>query len=199
MKKIIFIFAVIFTMQSANAWFGDYYGTTTGRGHTLSNYDATLGEIGDWMQLAIPISALIYSTAIGDWEGDWQLAESYGATWATTEILKKTVREERPGEPEDGKGQSFPSGHTSAAFAGAGYWQRRYGWEIGVPMYAAAAFVGYSRVRVKMHNWTDVGVGAALGIGFNYLFTSRYKKDGLKVSVAPTDGGGAYMSFSTKF
>ncbi|MDR0727092.1 MAG: phosphatase PAP2 family protein, partial [Rickettsiales bacterium] len=135
-------------------------------------------------------------TAIGDLAGNLQLIKSVGATWAATEILKRTVREERPREPKGSKGLSFPSGHTSFAFSGAVYWQRRYGWEIGVPMYAAAAFVGYSRVRVKMHDWVDVAVGAGLGIGFNLLFTDRYKNT--SVVATPTDGG-AYIGFRTKF
>lgn len=55
------------------------------------------------------------------------------------------------------------------AFSGAAYWQRRYGWEIGVPMYALASFVGYSRVRVKMHNYADVAAGGAY-LGFRTRF-----------------------------
>ncbi|MDR0804010.1 MAG: phosphatase PAP2 family protein [Rickettsiales bacterium] len=151
---------------------------------------------GDYMQIAIPLSGLVYSAIIGDWDGSLQLAESAGATMAATYILKYTIREERPYQQEDTPGATFPSGHTSFAFAGAGYWQMRYGWWVGAPMYAAAAFVGYSRVLARQHNWLDVSVGAAIGIGFNMLFTTRYIPDGL--SVAPTDGG-AMLRFNTRF
>ncbi|HOY47684.1 MAG TPA: phosphatase PAP2 family protein, partial [Alphaproteobacteria bacterium] len=65
------------------------------------------------------------------------------------------------------------------------------------PMYAAASFVGYSRIRAKAHNWADVIGGAVVGTAFGYLFTSRYS-DNTSVSVEPTDGG-AYLHFSTKF
>ena len=153
---------------------------------------------GDYLQIAIPLSGFIYSAIIGDWRGTGQLGLSFGATWATTEILKKTIREERPDAPEGSHGDTFPSGHTSAAFAGAGYWQRRYGWAVGTPMYAAATFVAYSRVQAHAHNWLDVATGAAIGIGFNYLFTSRYVPAGTEISVAPTDGG-AMFRFSTQF
>jgi len=194
-----YLFFVLFFVYSSDAsafFFDGTYEYTTARGHVVGKPAATMGEIGDWLQILLPASAFIYSTAIGDWQGNKQLAYSVGSTWATTEILKVTIQEERPHSPEDTKGRTFPSGHTSFAFSGAAYWQRRYGWEIGVPMYAAAAFVGYSRVRVKMHNWSDVAVGAALGIGFNLLFTDRY--DVTSISVAPTDGG-AYMRFRTRF
>jgi membrane-associated phospholipid phosphatase len=198
MKKFftILVLSSVIT-SSANAFFfNGTYEYTTYRGHEVGRTAAFIGEVGDWLQILIPISAAVYSTAIGDWEGNKQLALSVGSTWATTEMLKSAVGEERPNAPEGSVGRTFPSGHTSFAFSGAAYWQRRYGWEIGVPMYAAATYVAYSRVRVKMHNWLDVATGAALGIGFNYLFTDRYENT--SISVSPTSGG-AYVSFSTKF
>jgi len=58
---------------------------------------------------------------------------------------------------------SFPSGHTSAAFATATVLQRKWGWRAGVPAYAAAAFVGATRLQ-HVHYLSDVTFGAALGI-----------------------------------
>ena len=195
-KYLFFVLFFIYSFDAQAFFFDGGYEYTTARGYVVGRSAATMGEFGDWIQILLPASAFIYSASIDDWQGTKQLAYSVGSTWATTEVLKITIQEERPHAPEGTKGRTFPSGHTSFAFAGAAYWQRRYGWEIGVPMYAAAAFVGYSRVRVKMHNWTDVAVGAALGIGFNLLFTDRY--DNTSISVVPTDGG-AYLRFNTRF
>ena len=190
-KKIIFAIAIAMAPRFANAMLWGPISESQGRAAGM------IERAGDWGQLAIPISAAIYSAVIGDWNGAGQLAMSYGSTAAATYALKYTIREERPYEPEGAKGTTFPSGHTSSAFAGAGYWQRRYGWHIGAPMYAAAAFVGYSRVRTGWHNWLDVGTAAAIGIGFNYLFATRYAPDA-QISVQPTDGG-AYLSFIQRF
>jgi membrane-associated phospholipid phosphatase len=110
---------------------------------------------------------------------------------AATYILKYTTNEERPYQDEDSSGHTFPSGHTSFAFAGAGYWQTRYGWRIGAPMYAAAAFVGYSRNHARMHSWLDIATGAALGVGFNILFATRYNSGDTQIFIAPTEGGAA--------
>ena len=151
---------------------------------------------GDWLQLLIPFSALAYSSVIADWEGVSELALSYGTTAVATEILKNTIREERPYQPEGEDGKTFPSGHTSAAFAGASYWQTRYGWAVGAPMYAAAAYVGWTRVEAYKHNWLDVFAGAALGIGVNFIFVTRYP--GVKTLITPTDGGIA-LHISTNF
>lgn len=188
MKKIIIISLLsIICVQNAFA-----------RGTPLSINDKAIENVGTILQFAIPLSAFVYSTYIGDYEGDKQLGKTMGSTFLTTEILKSTVKADRPTEPDGTKGRSFPSGHTSFAFAGAGYWQHRYGWYIGAPMYAAASFVGYSRVKAKAHNFADVVGGTVVGLAFSYWFTTEYNNETTQLSIAPTDGG-AYVSFNTKF
>jgi len=153
---------------------------------------------GDVLQLAIPFSALGYSAASDDEPGVEQLGYVAGSTLAATYIMKYTIREERPYQDEETTGHTFPSGHTSLAFAGAGYWQQRYGWRVGAPMYAAAAFVGYSRNHARMHTWLDISTGAAIGVGSNLLFTSRYDDENTQIRIAPTDGG-AMLGLDAKF
>jgi membrane-associated phospholipid phosphatase len=77
-----------------------------------------------------------------------------------TEVLKVTVRRERP-DGSDNK--SFPSGHTSNAFALAAVAERHYGWKVGVPGYLLAGLVGASRVEQDRHWLSDVVAGATLG------------------------------------
>jgi membrane-associated phospholipid phosphatase len=64
----------------------------------------------------------------------------------------------------DGTRYSFPSGHTSSAFATATVLQRHYGWKAGLPAYALAAYVGGSRLAENRHYLSDVLFGAALGV-----------------------------------
>ena len=64
----------------------------------------------------------------------------------------------------DGSKYSFPSGHTSAAFTTATVLQRHYGWRVGIPAYAMAAYVGGSRMAENRHYLSDVLFGAAVGI-----------------------------------
>ena len=77
-----------------------------------------------------------------------------------TEVLKKTVKRERPNGEDN---QSFPSGHTSNAFTLATVVQRHYGWKIGAPAYALAGIVGVSRLQQNKHYLSDVVMGGALG------------------------------------
>jgi membrane-associated phospholipid phosphatase len=80
---------------------------------------------------------------------------------ATTEILKRTTRRERP----DGRSRhSFPSGHSAAAFATATVVQAEFGWRFGVFAYAFAGWVAASRVQIQRHYLSDVVAGAAIGI-----------------------------------
>ena len=58
---------------------------------------------------------------------------------------------------------SFPSGHTSAAFATATVLHRKWGWRGGIPAYGVATYIGISRLE-KVHYLSDVMFGAGVGI-----------------------------------
>ena len=69
--------------------------------------------------------------------------------------------------------QSFPSGHTTAAFAFASVlsretqmWWPHSRWYIGTAAYAGATLVGVSRLYNNMHWASDVLGGAAIGTVF---------------------------------
>lgn len=100
---------------------------------------------------------------------------------AVTYGLKYAVDEERP-NGEDG---SFPSGHTATTFAGAEFVRKQYGWAWGAPMYAAAGFVGWSRVATDDHWWHDVLAGAAIGVLSNHDLSEWPTRFG-GLSVMPT-------------
>lgn len=103
--------------------------------------------------------------------------------------LKYAVDEERP----NGKDGSFPSSHTSVTFAGAEFIRKQYGWGWGAPAYAAASYVGWSRVHTQ-HHWThDVLAGAAIGILSNYNLSDLSTPwGGLDVGPAMFQAGDEY-------
>ncbi|MDN3647395.1 phosphatase PAP2 family protein [Reinekea marina] len=139
---------------------------------------------GDIVQLALPLTALVATYTLDDPEGRKQFLWSFGSTFAVTHILKRTVNKERP----DGSNTlSFPSGHTSSAMSGAAFLQKRYGWDVGLPAYLAAGFVGYSRVHAQKHDWVDVSAGALLAIGMNEWFVSE--RLDLEVGLMPSQDG----------
>ena len=144
-------------------------------------WEFVLEESGDILQLALPATGALISILKKDCEGTKQLAISYGTTIALTYALKHTIRKQRP----EGRNRfdSFPSGHTSSAFSGASFIQRRYGWGYGIPAYVLASIVGISRMEApdEYHDGWDVLAGAAIGIGSTYLFTKPYEEPRLEM------------------
>lgn len=191
-----FLFALILVLTAPAAWSQTYFEPAAGDVYSPGSRQKKIGTSTDIAVIALPAAALIGVLAQKDWKGLIQGVETAGATAAATLILKYAVKERRP----DGSNMhSFPSGHTSVSFATAGFLQRRYGWKVGAPAYAIAAYVGWGRVYAKKHHWWDVVAGGAIGAGCAYIFTTPFAKKH-KLSLAPvydgtTAGMTAYMEF----
>jgi membrane-associated phospholipid phosphatase len=142
-------------------------------------------ETGDVLQLLIPAAAYTTTFILDDREGRRQFYKSLLVNIGVTYGLKLSIDKDRP----EGHGDfAFPSAHTSSAFQGATFLQRRYGWKYGVPAYVAAAFVGFSREEADKHDQVDVLSGAVIGIVSGYLLASP-RKD---ASLAPVASDGFY-------
>jgi len=152
--------------------------TLTISGPLLASHKSNNETAGDITQIALPLAAVTASLYHYDKPGLIEFAYAGLTTMAAVEILKYSVNRKRP----NGHDRSFPSGHTAAAFVGAGYLQMRYGWAYGIPAYLLAGFTGYSRVESKNHWTSDVIAGAAIGIGANLLFTHPYQD---KIKIIP--------------
>ena len=110
---------------------------------------------------------------------------------AVTQTIKFSVGRTRP----DGTSLSFPSGHTSSAFATAAVLQRNLGWKAGIPAYGVAAYVGASRIQMKRHYLSDVAFGAAIGIMAGRTVTIG--RGSARFAVAPAAApGGAGVNFT---
>jgi membrane-associated phospholipid phosphatase len=108
----------------------------------------------------------------------FELALSIAASSVVMEFLKIAINRERPADKYPGvifvngevHGQSFPSGHTTLAFATATTLALNFRkWYIVIPAYLWAGSVGYSRLYLGKHYPGDVLAGAAIGIGGGYL------------------------------
>lgn len=92
------------------------------------------------------------------------LATSYAIMGTTTIAIKSSVHIERPDGSSD---NSFPSGHTATAFAGAEFmWQEYKDQSVwyGIAGYAVATGTGLFRMYNNKHWLTDVAAGAGIGI-----------------------------------
>ena len=132
---------------------------------------STASDIG---RDALVASAFLVPAVQEDWHGDLQALGSIGAAFALTQGAKQAFPRLRPDGSDN---DSFPSGHSSTAFAAAATLQNRYGWQAGVPAQLVAAFVGVARVQAHKHHWTDVLAGAAIGEATGFLITSKRNPD----------------------
>jgi undecaprenyl-diphosphatase len=111
------------------------------------------------------------------------VASSVAATVIITSIAKYSIKRSRPFETypfiekeSAGGSPSFPSGHTSEAFALATSVSLTYPkWYIIAPSFLWAGAVGYSRMDLGVHYPSDVLAGAILGAGCAWL-TLRVNK-----------------------
>ena len=151
-------------------------------------------NIGTDIAIALPVIAGGIALSKDDLTGVAQLTVDTGLTVGTVYGLKHVVREQRPDHSDF---QSFPSDTAALAFAPAQFLWDRYGWQVGLPAYAAAGFVGWSRVDAKKHHWYDVAASAGLAFGFSKLFTTRYRAPGLYYGAeASPDGGYIHLSYN---
>lgn len=128
--------------------------------------------ISDIGQLACIMPGTVLNYTNGDHEGNFQLASSVVTTLASTFLLKYLTQEKRPfGNTFD----SFPSAHTSSAFAGAGFITKRYGLAYGLPALSLAALVGYLRLTSGWHYSHDVYCGATIGILCSFTCTKAIR------------------------
>jgi membrane-associated phospholipid phosphatase len=144
-------------------------------------WEYVLEDSGDILQIAIPAAAGLTTLLKKDWKGSKQFMFSYATGFLITHSLKKIVRKERP----EGRRlyDAFPSGHTTSAFIGASFIQRRYGWKYGKWAYLGASIVGVSRMEGPdgWHDFWDVLAGATIGIGSTYIFTTPYMQEHFEI------------------
>jgi hypothetical protein len=117
------------------------------------------------------------------------LAVSFGFAYG----LKNITHVKRP---NSNSRDSFPSEHSTAAFAIATMQAQFHPSEAPL-WYLGAAVIGVSRVQLHEHHWSDVFAGAVLGFGTARLELSSHR--GLLLYPIMNDDGGAGLELSIKF
>ena len=155
----------------------------------------------------------------------WHGTEAVLFAQGITMILKGTLGRSRPFVSSDtnpadfrfgggfgnGERSSFPSGHTSTAFAAAaavtaetGRWWPKSTWIVGPLMYGGASLVGLSRMYHNRHWGSDVMLGAAIGtfsgqkiVQYSHKHPHNvFDRVMLRTKVTPTADGGMEMRVS---
>lgn len=153
----------------------------------------TISDANKGVTIGIPIGWLAY----GIIDKNNRITRE-GITWTAAQLvngaltygLKAAVNRPRPAasDPtlialEDERIHSFPSGHTSSAFALATFISLDHPqWYVVTPSYLFASLVGYSRCYLGVHYPSDVIAGALLGSGSAWLSdrADRWIREGSK-------------------
>ncbi len=188
------------------------------RGPTLGTLGDTLEGLGDGRSFLL-LGGFYLVGAIGRdskaknvfFDG---LSASLLASGMITPILSTLVGRERPTAEQGAysfhpfEGRSFPSGHSTQAFAVASVIATSYDqlW-VKVAAYGAATVGSYARVRRGKHFPTDVVVGAVVGtavgrsvVHFNRKLRSGEKEPesaGASLTLLPRLGSGSFGASAT--
>jgi undecaprenyl-diphosphatase len=133
------------------------------------------------MAPAVPISILSMGLATSNTDatiGGLQIGAGILLSTATTLAMKKLLQRPRPYDSYPDllhplaheSSYSFPSGHTSVAFATATSLSLQFQkWYITLPAFLWATAVGYSRMYLGVHYPSDVLIGIVVGMTTAYL------------------------------
>lgn len=164
---------------------------------TTSSSNSTIEKAGQGVAIALPVIAGGISLYKDDYTGLAEMSVDTILTVGTSYALSHyIVREQRPDHSD---WHSFPSNTEALAFAPAAFLWDRYGWRYGVPAYAAAAFVGYSRVDARQHHWWDVATSAAIGWTYSEIFTTRFHPGDRLTTGAYATPEGAYVGLTYRW
>lgn len=153
-----------------------------------SNFQINVSKSVYPLSLATPLTMLSVGLIKKDkslQQKSFKIIGSLLINTAITQGLKYTINRQRPYDAYPSlihpynieTDPSFPSGHTSTAFALVTSLSLQYKkWYVVVPAFAWATSVGYSRLYLGEHYTTDVFAGAAIGIGNAYLSNWLTKK-----------------------
>lgn len=151
--------------------------------HTFKAISNTTGLISFGVPVGIYSYSLFVDDKITQKKGLFLIETAVVNTLITT-AMKYSIQRERPFVTypqliplDKGGSPSFPSGHTSDAFALATSLTMAYNtWYVAIPSYAWATSVGYSRMHLGVHYPSDVLAGAIVGTCSAWLSSYLNKK-----------------------
>lgn len=171
----------------------------------------TLGDAsrwGDWMGQMIP--NFLYTGGMGiasyfhdpkAWDRAMGMAKATIYSSLVTSTLKYTVKEPRPNNGSEKN--SFPSGHSTTAFAFSGYVAAEHGWGWGSAALLLSSFTAYSRINDNRHYLHDVTAGATIGWvygwGISRLQKNKREKENTGFIVPVLDSDIAGLAFYREF
>lgn len=183
MKKVIFLFAAFFSLTgfSQNVDLNILKTVNGWNSRPMINFSKALSHSETILAVAVPAGIAVYGL-IDRESGALSKAVTIGASVVGSLVisggLKYAVGRQRPYKAhpgiitayDDSGSSSFPSSHTSTAFALATSLSLEFPkWYVIAPSFVWATGVAYSRMNLGMHYLSDVAAGMLIGAGTAYL------------------------------
>lgn len=184
------------------------------RNHFVKNLGPGQASNSDDVQDALPTAGVFvatwaYANLTDDNDGRseaWAMLEAAGLSGVTAYALKYAGGREGPDETDNpnewrkGGSGSFPSQHTTAAFAVgtvlAESGNDEFRWLRRLLGYGLGAFTGYERLKHNAHWLSDTVAGAALGTASAHFTMNRdTRTEESSFSVVPAAGGGVMLTY----
>lgn len=152
------------------------YHFSASEGNLLMSHNTaeSVGTLGNGM-IGVTIAA---AQIAFDQENGLKTGQALFLTTISHMSLAAIFQRERPNQKSDFLPfpSSFPSGHSSSAFALAGSMAYSYGWVGAIPGYLFASAISISRIKENRHWASDVVAGGFLG---TYWARAAFKKHDL--------------------
>lgn len=183
MTKVLPFLAFLFCFSISNAQNIDIDLLEQINGNRNTDLESTMkGITNSVAPISIGAPVIIYAVGLIEKDSVTKrkaifIGESLAASAFISLALKNIVKRDRPYEtyPQidnvtEESSYSFPSAHTSSAFATATSLSMVYPkWYVIAPSFLWAGAVGYSRMYLGVHYPSDVLAGAIVGSGSAYL------------------------------
>jgi membrane-associated phospholipid phosphatase len=183
MSKIISLFILLFCFSVSNAQNSDIDLLKKINLNRNTGIESTMiGITNSVMPISIGTPVIIYAVGLIEKDSTTKkkaifIGETLAASVFISVALKSITKRDRPYDTYPDidnvtveNSYSFPSAHTSSAFATATSLSMAYPkWYVIAPSFLWAGTVGYSRMYLGVHYPTDVLAGAIVGSGSAYL------------------------------
>ncbi|WP_348822241.1 phosphatase PAP2 family protein [Flavobacterium aestuarii] len=183
MPKLIYLFILLFFFSISNAQNPDIDLLEKINLNRNTNLDPLMkGVTNSAFPISIGTPVIIYAVGLIEKDSITKkkaifIGETLAVSAFITYALKNSIKKDRPYEtyPQidnvvEESSYSFPSGHTSSAFATATSLSMAYPkWYVIAPSFVWAGAVGYSRMHLGVHYPSDVLAGALIGSGSAFL------------------------------
>lgn len=148
-----------------------------------------LGYLGN-AEAQVPVLLAIHASSLMNDDEELHdlsttMLSAYAINGLSTLTIKGIANTDRPSDTWNNGEYGFPSFHVSSSVTLAAVLDEYYGPSAGVPAYALAGLIGWSRIDQRDHDLSDVVFGAAMGYVIGKTVAKHHLVDSSRVSFTP--------------